>query len=73
MNYVWILGGLGLASIAIMLIHERGYSQGKQDGEKSGYERGFREGHAAADQWWLSRDFEVREAEQKIRDEERWP
>lgn len=46
---------------------------GHKEGEKDGYERGFIEGQAGADQWWINRDFEVREAQVKMRDEERWP
>jgi hypothetical protein len=70
----WTTAGLFVGELAVIALlflafHRRGYTKG----EKAGFQRGYQEGHLTADQWWLSRDFEVREAKQKIQDEERWP
>lgn len=65
MNILIALGELAV----IVAIEKRGYRKG----EKAGYNRGFIEGQAGADRWWIERDFEVREAQVKMREDERWP
>jgi flagellar biosynthesis/type III secretory pathway protein FliH len=73
MTAFWILGALGVLLILVTLIHEHGYSKGKQDGQKTGYQEGFGDAHNWSELWWQTAENDVRQTRERIRNEEGWP
>jgi hypothetical protein len=64
-----IIAGI-LATVAVGLA----LRASRLEGEKAGYDRGFREGHSAADQWWMGLERESDRMRETMRsNEERWP
>jgi len=61
------------AAAFIAALRMKQYADGKVEGSKLGYQKGFQEGHKAADDWWMNWEREVCKAREVIRNEEGWP
>lgn len=65
---------LGCAGVSFLVwLHYRLRKHSFMEGEKNGYQRGFQEGHTAADNWWMNWEHEVTRTQKSIQNEERWP
>ena len=72
MNPWTVAAAIGELTVIVVLFcafERKGYKKG----EASGYQRGFQEGHTAADNWWLNWEHEVTRTQKSIQNEERWP
>jgi hypothetical protein len=74
----WTAAGIFVGELAVLVLlflafHRRGYKKGEKAGFQRGYQEGFSDAQKYSELWWEVADNEVRDAQEKIRNQERWP